>query len=123
MVPDCFAQPAAPGLAAPTDQSWSMSGGLEWSRYLRRSCGSDHVRPTRANCPAGGRVGQRLVAGGDPRPVIGPAVIGVPARPGSVAVPAWGRDLAGQGVEFQQRMTVRADVAHSAVAAARPGLT
>jgi len=52
-----------------------------------------------------------------------PAIVGILVEPRSVAVITQRREFAEQGVEFQQRVTVRADVAHSGVAATRSGLT
>ncbi len=49
--------------------------------------------------------------------------MGILVEPRSVAVITQRCEFAEQGVEFQQRVTVRADVAHSGVAATRSGLT
>ena len=73
--------------------------------------------------PGGGRVRERLVADGDPQPVQNPAVAGILVEPRSVAVITQRREFAEQGIEFQQCVTVRADVAHSGAAVARSGLT
>ncbi len=58
--------------------------------------------------PGGGRVRERRVADGDPQPVQNPAVAGILVESRSVAVIAQRREFAGQGVEFQLRVTVRA---------------
>ena len=71
----------------------------------------------------GGRVGQRLVADGNPQPVQDPAVAGFLVEPCGITFIAKRGDLAEQGVEFEQRVSVRADVAHSGVAVSRSGLT
>jgi len=84
------------------------------------------VRPSPVSTyelPGGGRVRERLVANGDPQAMQNPAVVGILVEPRSVAVITQRREFAEQGVEFQQRVTVRADVAHSGVAATRSGLT
>jgi len=73
--------------------------------------------------PCCGRVGERLVADRDPQPVQDPAVAGLPVEPGSIALITHRRDLAEQGVKFEQRVTIPADVAYSGVAAIRSGLT
>ena len=73
--------------------------------------------------PGGGRVRERLVANGDPQPMQNPAVAGILVEPLSIAIITQHREFAEQGVEFQQRVTVRADIAHSGVAATRWGLT
>ena len=73
--------------------------------------------------PGGGGVRERLVADGDPQPVQNPAVAGILVEPRGVAVITQRCEFAEQGVEFQQRVTVRAGVAHSGVAATRLGLT
>lgn len=73
--------------------------------------------------PGGGRVRERLVADGNPQPVQNPAVAGILVEPCSVAVITQHRKFAEQGVELQQRVTVRADVTHSGVAATRSALT
>jgi hypothetical protein len=71
----------------------------------------------------GGRIRERLVGDGDPQPVQNPAVAGILVEPRSVAVITQRREFAEQGVEFQQHVTVRADVPHSGVAATRSELT
>lgn len=73
--------------------------------------------------PGGGRVRERLIANGDPQPVQNPAVTGIPVEPRSVAVITQRREFAEQGVKFQQRVTIRAGIAHSGVAATRSWLT
>jgi len=73
--------------------------------------------------PGSGRVRERLVADGNPQPVQNPAVAGILVEPRSVAVITQHRKFAEQGVELQQRVTVRADVTHSGVAATRSALT
>jgi hypothetical protein len=52
-----------------------------------------------------------------------PAVAGLAVEPGSITFIAQHRDLAEQGVKFEQRVTVRAGIAHSGVAVTRSGLT
>jgi hypothetical protein len=83
-----------------------------------------------SNAPSGepevlvrGRAGERLVAAGDPQPVLDPAVVGLPVGPGGVSLIAQRLDRAEQGLEFEQRVTVRADVADRDVAVTRSGLT
>jgi len=73
--------------------------------------------------PGDGRVRERLVADGDPQPVQNPTVAGILVEPRSVVVITQRREFPEEGVEFQQRVTVRAGVAHSGVAATRSGLT
>ena len=73
--------------------------------------------------PGGSRVRERLVAYVNPQPVQNPAVAGTLAEPRSIAVTTQHREFGEQGVEFQQRVTVRADVTHSGVAATRLELT
>jgi len=81
-----------------------------------------------SNAPSGapevlvrGRAGERLVAAGDPQPVQDPAVAGLRVGPGGVALIAQRLDRAEQGLEFEQRGTVRADVAHRDVTVTRSG--
>jgi hypothetical protein len=100
-----------------------MSGSLEWGEVVAQIV---KVRPGSVSTyrlPSGGRVRERFVADGDPQAVQNPAVAGIVIKPRGVAVIAQRREFAEQGVEFHQRVTVRADVAHSGVAATRSGLT